>query len=61
MKGFASSSLNRGEDGTKPKPQHEGPSVDFQDRGRSAFKKQPTRTLSRVNPKPTEYLIDSLR
>jgi len=41
MKSSANPSFNCGEDRTKPKPQHGGPSINFQGREKGAFKKQP--------------------
>jgi len=40
IKNSANLSFNRSDDGTKPKPQHEDPSVNNQDRGQGAFKKR---------------------
>jgi len=42
MNSSANLSFNRGDDRTKPKPQHGGPTIDFQVTDRTPFKKQPS-------------------
>jgi len=61
MKSSANPSFNRGEDRTKLKPQHGGPSIDFQGRDRALSRSNRSRTLSRANPELTKYLTTSPR
>jgi len=54
MKNFANPSFNCGEDGTKPKPQHEGPFIDFQGREHGSFKMQLLPHPQRGQPELTD-------